>query len=349
MMFARPIGCLALWTAACLRLTGAEAVPDYPADGPSYHVPFAAPVDFRHLESLRVLATLNGGPPLSFQVDTGSTGMVVSADDVPHLDPNAPPGMIRYSSSGVELHGVWTTVTVTFPGSQDSQGRVATAVLPVLAVKERRVTGEAVNAALHQPSLHPQAHMLGVGFGRGVAGEPHKNPFVTLREMEAGVMRRGDLITRTGFELGLTAQNVGAGYVFQKLVERPVAAETHRLAPALRDWVTTPGLTTVDSLDSPLGTVLIDTGLTNMMIANPRVPAGTDVPPGTRVTVRLLSGKLQYSFTVGDRNNPLTPRRVTWIKATRGASVNTGLRALAGFDYLYDADGGYLGLRPIAP
>ena len=65
------------------------------------------------------------------------------------------------------------------------------------------------------------------------------------------------------------------------------------------------------------------------------------------VTLNLLSGRLHYGFKVGDTSNPLTPRRVTRTKLVHGVTVNTGLRALSAFDYLYDADGGYLGLRPV--
>jgi len=330
----------------CAVAAAAAPAPDYSAFAQSYHIPFATPVDYQHLDILRVRASINGGPPTNFQVDTGSTGVVVSADEVPNIDPSAPAGMIRYTSSGVELSGVWTTATISFPDARDSQGRMATALVPVLAVKERKVSGSAVNAASHQPSLHPKAHMFGIGFGRGTEGEPHKNPFVNLREMAAGSMRRGYLITRTGMDLGLTARDVGVGYVFQKLAERPISAAARRLSPALKDWVTAPGSTTVDSLDSPMGTMLLDTGLTNMMIANPEGPFAGDVAAGAHVTVHLLGGQLQYSFTVGDVRDPAMPRRVTWIKPTHGAYVNTGLRALAHFDYLYDADGGYLGLRP---
>jgi hypothetical protein len=96
-----------------------------------------------------------------------------------------------------------------------------------------------------------------------------------------------------------------------------------------------------------MGTVLMDTGLTNMMLAAPDGPTPGDVPAGSRVTINLLAGKLHYSFKVGDFDDPLTPRKVSWIKPTHGVYVNTGLRALAAFDYLYDADGGYLGLRPV--
>ena len=51
--------------------------------------------------------------------NTGSTGVNVGADDMPNIAANAPAGSITYSSSGVELNGVWTPVTITFPDSKD--------------------------------------------------------------------------------------------------------------------------------------------------------------------------------------------------------------------------------------
>lgn len=103
----------------------------------------------------------------------------------------------------------------------------------------------------------------------------------------------------------------------------------------------------MDNFHAKMGTVLIDTGLTNMMLAAPDGPSPGEVPAGARVTVHLLGGKLHYSFTSGDTADSLTPRKTTWIKPTHGVFVNTGLRALSAFDYLFDADGGYLGLRPV--
>jgi hypothetical protein len=49
-----------------------------------------------------------------------------------------------------------------------------------------------------------------------------------------------------------------------------------------------------------------------------------------------------YGFTVGARGNPLHPERVEVVH-DRGVFVNTGRMFLEGFDYLYDADGGYVG------
>ena len=165
--------------------------------------------------------------------------------------------------------------------------------------------------------------------------------------MVAGTMRRGYTITRDGFTLGLTPATVGSGYEFTKLTERKVSADAAAMRPGLKDWETAPGSVTVGTVTSPMGSVLMDTGLTNMMIGIPGQPSGQEIPAGTHVTLHLLNGRMDYGFDTGDTSNPLTPRRVTWIKAAKAPFVNTGLRALGGFDYLYDADGGYLGLRGV--
>jgi hypothetical protein len=56
-------------------------------------------------------------------------------------------------------------------------------------------------------------------------------------------------------------------------------------------------------------------------------------------------GDLSYRFAVGD-GGPQTPTVVHHAPARNGTFVNTGLRALGHYDLLYDADGGFLGLRP---
>jgi hypothetical protein len=322
----------------------AQSPPDYSAFRQSYQLPYAQAEDFQHLDkTLKVRAQINGGPVGDFTVDTGSVGIVVGADDVPSIDPHAKPGQLRYSSSGLELHGVWTTATVTFP---DAHG-AATAVVPVLAVTSSVCTGSGVNASGCHASDHPKIHMMGVGFGRGEEAHPEKNPFLNLNEMRAGTMHRGYILTHRGITLGLTAEAVGAGFVWQKLTAKAVSSETKAAQPSLHDWETASGSFRVETLQSGAGTVLMDTGLTNMMLAIPDGPRG-DVPDGKTVTIDLLGGKLHYSFKAGDDTDPQTPRRVSWVKASHGIFVNTGLRALASFDYLFDSDGGWLALRPLA-
>jgi len=343
-------------TGACATEDGPPATrqtppPDYSSYTQSYRVPFGniRPVDFDHLQGLSVRASLNGGPPMRFQVDTGSTGVIVGAGEVPNIDPNAPAGSITYTSSGIELDGVWTPVTITFPDSNDGHGNIATAVVPVLAVSERKIHPGAVNSGTLKPMSNPKVYMFGIGSGRGKEPHQERNPWVNLKEMQAGSMRRGYAITRDGITLGLTPDAVGKGYLFEKLKEHtglPTTAPATQ--PGSKDWDSSTGWITVGGAKQEEAGMLLDTGLTNLMIELPDVAVPSDVADGTEVSVNLLGGKLQYSFKVGDTANPATPRKVTYVKRAAGPLVNTGLRVLSLYDYLYDADGGYLGLKPVA-
>jgi hypothetical protein len=76
-------------------------------------------------------------------------------------------------------------------------------------------------------------------------------------------------------------------------------------------------------------------------VAGPRT-AGTE---RTSLTIWLPGQNppnATYSFTVGDWSNPLHPAKVE-IVHDPGTFVNTGRMFLHGFDYLYDAAGGYVG------
>jgi hypothetical protein len=339
---------LAMTAVARAAEPSGDSVPDYSKYTQSYRVPFANAVDYNRLKTMEVRVSLNGGPPIKMQVDTGSVGVIAGASDIRNVDPNAPAGSITYSSSGVEIDGVWTPVTITFLDAKDADGKPLTAQVPVLAAMERKTSGIGVNAGkVKPPQKNPKIYMFGVGFGRGKEAHPERNPFLNLAAMHAGTMRRGYTITPAGYALGLTPDVVGSGYVFQKLKEKTLIPEVADKTPGLKDWQTTPGSVTVKGETSPMGLVLMDTGLTNMILGSDNPTLG-DVPDGTDITVNLLSGKLHYSFKVGDKDNPLTPRKVSNVKSSLGGiTINTGLHALTAFDYLFDGDGGYLALRPL--
>lgn len=203
--------------------------PDFSSYTRSYRIPFGntKPVDFAHLQTMLVRVSINGGPPMRMQVDTGSTGVIAGAADVPDIAPDAPAGSISYVSSGVELKGVWTPATITFPDAKDENGNVATAIVPVLAVHERLTREGAVNSGKFQVTRNPKIYMFGVGSGRGKVPQQEKNPFLNLKEMQDGAMRQGYMIGPQGFTPGLTAANVGEGFLFEKLRERTGPAGTH--------------------------------------------------------------------------------------------------------------------------
>ena len=128
--------------------------PDYSTFTRSYTLPYTGAVDFCSL--IHVHASINGGPVGSFDVDTGSVGIVVSADDVPNIDPNGEKGSITYSSSGIELDGIWTLATVHFPDAIADDGKPAPldVKVKVLAVTKRLCHDMGPNSGKCTPSDH---------------------------------------------------------------------------------------------------------------------------------------------------------------------------------------------------
>jgi hypothetical protein len=375
----------ALAVAASAALAGRAATTEPTATAPDYapftrsvHVPFGRyatragspaatrpAVNFDHLTSMNVRISVNGGPPLNVQVDTGSTGVILGATEVPGYDPHGEPGSITYSSSGVELDGTWSNCEITFLDAESPDGKPVVTHVPVLAATRTVIHPGAVNNGGRSPTTAstapyvsarvPHPYMFGVGFGRGKDPHPERNPFLNLTQMRNGTMRRGYIINRDGYTLGLTAKDVGTGWSYQKLNERTVSTQSTQLAPGLKDWETSRGWVVVDGKREPEAPILLDTGLTNFMLWQPGLPAVIDLPRGTAVEVNLLGGQLHYSFKSVEAKDkwpgdPVVPLKLSRCPTTSPvSSVNTGLRAFAIYDYLYDADGGYLGLRPTRP
>ena len=76
------------------------------------------------------------------------------------------------------------------------------------------------------------------------------------------------------------------------------------------------------------------------------------VGPGTKVTISLVpdaqarGAVSDYTFAVGDAADPLAPGRVILLeRGDQPTFVNTSLRLLNGFEYLFDAENGIVGYR----
>jgi hypothetical protein len=306
----------------------------------TFAIPWVDSPDFATLShTLKIAASVNGGTVSSYTVDTGSVGIVVPASEVPNIPAGSPAGTITYSSSGLKLTGVWATLPISFPQAVNETGAnlAAQATVPVLAVTEASCTGSGVNGGRCRAKI---PHMLGVGFGRGTRAEtsPAHNPFLNLTEMVAGTMRRGYIIGRGGLSLGLTGSNTNGAWTMQRLTDAGIpAAGTHH------DWHMLAGGFTLGAGAKLSGRVLIDTGLLNMIVEDGSLPSKGPVAAGTLMTIEL--GSVSYRFSIGD-GGVQTPTAVNYARASHGTFVNTGLRALGHYDLLFDADGGYLGLRP---
>jgi len=283
------------------------------------------------------------GALVSAVMDTGSTGVVISATSLPNIDrlPSLGPGEITYSSSGRIMNGHWVVTPLVIAGRS---GMVRTKPIAVLAVDSISCTATARRCTPEQRPTH--VAMLGIGFGRQhdrqPGGTPEHNPLLNL----ASGGRHSYVITRRGIAIG--AGNTGFATV----------QLTRNATPG--DWATPPACIALNDGPASCGTVLVDTGITGMFLTLPpeRLPAGSaeakTLPAGTTIAIALVpagKGVAPVSHVVRvDGGDAAAPSTVTLSGIGRRPTfVNTGAHLLNAFDYLYDADAGLVGYRPAAP
>jgi hypothetical protein len=247
----------------------------------------------------------------------------------------------------------WVTTPVTVEGGDGT--RFETKPIPVLAVSRIECRANARNC---QPEDAPKGvAMLGVGFGREHDGQeqstPDKNPF--LAPTASGERhQRGYIVTRTGIRVGLTASDTADGFAFVKLAPN---------AKYVGDWAAAPVCITVDGkLPAACGASLVDTGVTGMYITLPATLAAGKTGNNGKGEMTLADGtrlgfafpgkdpekpieSAGYGFAVGGTGNSLAPDFLVLNTVRPQPFVNTSVRFLNGFDYLYDADGGMVGYR----
>ena len=327
--------------AACLPAgTSAWAQPNLYSGLSTIEIPYAnGPMRAEHTPEIRL--KLRGAAPRRFGMDTGSTGIVVAAE---HYEPgpgdtNDGPGQLTYNSSGRVLHGTHHTTDVEILNNDDRP--VATARVQVLRVD--RITCLR-NARDCRPNPHPRGvAFMGIGFDRaaaqGTGDTAPRNPFVNITS--PGSVRPGYIVTRTGIHLGMSAA-LTRNFAFVKLSPKGTSS-----AGGLAQWNAAPLTVSVDG-QVGTGTMLPDTGINYMFLSPPpgsSLARGARVPEGTRIEM-WMPGQggpgASYQVTVGDRGNPMHPERVVVVNDP-GVFVNTGRMFFEGFNYLYDAVGGYVG------
>ncbi|MGU3494480.1 hypothetical protein ACLBXM_10600 [Xanthobacteraceae bacterium A53D] len=355
----RPLRVLFGLATLLLAAGAAQAqVPDFAGSAGARLLPYfdAPPPGEPMLRSPSLSIRFPGGEPHRAIMDTGSTGVVVSASSIPGFGQlqQIGPGELTYSSSGRIERGVWVITQLTIAGADGAS--VTTRPMPVLAVTEIACLREARNC---RPEMDPRGiGMIGIGFGREQdaqsKGTPDHNPFLNVEGMGSpgapGRLRRGYVVSRNAVLVGLEAR-AAHGFSFVKLEQ----------SPTYPDWAPAPVCISVGGVTPPdCGTMLMDTGVTTMYLrVTPAQLEGQTYPnergapvlnPGTSVALSMSGAKgIGYSFNVDDRGNPVAPEAVVLVRsdANPGAFVNTSVRFLNGFDYLYDADGGHVGFRPL--
>lgn len=299
-----------------------------------------------------------GGAVHRAVMDTGSTGVVISATSIAGFETLTPlgPGEITYTSSGRIMRGVNVRVPVTIVGADGTS--LTTSPIPVLAVTRIDCLKTARDC---RPVDAPRrVSMLGIGFARAhdrqPGAGPQRNPFLNLPRMGgAGQPARGYVVSRSGVQVGIAESDKAAFARTNALVKLKSDA-------ARGDWEATPVcLALAGRMPAACGTLLMDTGVSTMYLTLPA--AQTDgletvdlrgervLADGARLDIRPGPGEgaPAYGFTTGE-NDPAAPERVILVgDGQRRPFVNTSVRALNAFDYLFDADAGLVGFRPRAP
>ncbi len=311
---------------------------------------------------LSLAVKVNGGNTLFPTMDTGSTGVAISANLLSLASPSGEQGWVFYNSTGLLLTGVYNTVTLTLLGGKDAAGNPATveATLPILVVTGATCLGIGANAQdCNAGNGQSNTLMMGVGFDRNTMGtgavntsnpsaaasylnnapttSQAYNPFLNIAGMSSGDLRRGYIVTPDGVALGLTAANTSAAaYTYGQL-----ALASAGQNGAANNWQAVQATVTAGTVRGT-GTLLMDTGVSDAFIGLPGAPT-TQAANGTLVTLSLVGGSATYSFVVGDTANPQTPNPV-YLFNPASTFVNSSLHTYAGFNVLFDADGGFVGI-----
>jgi hypothetical protein len=303
----------------------------------SYPVPFTSKSSLA--AGFHVRASLGGGAPHTFLVDTGSVGILAPRQtlgpDYQNFDPSQDI-KFEYVSSGNVYLGQWVEVPLVLgvPEEWDGTGDFPIAHVEVFAVD--------------RPADFDRG-VFGVGFAIGgrADGGPTRNPLLHMT-YEGQRLSHGYIVSTKGIDVGLTPLNT-EGFAFIAL-SRDASGD---------DWLQPLGSVALTgdfsadgfSADLPF---LMDTGISKMILwlsanhAPPNLPSHSAFPSGIAVIVSTpppgqgAEPSLQYSFATGDASMPMAPSQVEW---RAGNGINTGRNVLAGADYLYDATAGNIGFR----
>jgi hypothetical protein len=323
----------------------AAVVPAADAQQPAFKVLYAERINLD--TTLKVMLDFGTGVRHPFVVDTGSVGIVVPESELPRSVKKAAAGSIRYTSSGLVVEGFWTE---PIDVKLDVSGAIAH--VPVFAATSSTCVQPSSNSC--NPGSLPR--MMGIGFGRPESyASPDRNPLIQIANLPSGTPSNYR-ITHFGIDLGIVnAENIEGMHTMRlKNFTRHGLSEQ-----SVTDYRTPTGTIRVNDGRRQHASILIDTGITDALIALDRgEPSGclplTPAPgvnctvnDGTKFTVSMLDGAAKLSFVASDHTKT-TPSSAHWIHLSRqeGNFINTGIRPLARFDIFYDYTNGLFGLSP---
>lgn len=349
-------------TVAAILGTGSMTAPVFLAhhisckygNTPAYLVHQHDPMLYGPSGGYRIRMSIAGGETEGLQLDTGSTGFLISASALKKSNPQqiVGPGQIGFETlepSGLMYVGHYYLAPVTLIDPAKSQVIAQTIPMEVLAVEFVCSPGSKCKA-------ENGVALMGVGFGRPTPppGQvylktPLENPFLQLQDAVEGSLHSGYVLSKDHLWLGLSAQSTAN-------FDPPTFAKLKKFPQRPGDWEGPPGCLSFDRGAFQCGSMLVDVGIDGM------IAAGFTKPPLgpsslTHITVQSPSATqaaLSYAFSypVAAQATPPAPdpnfigtgRAIEWLPSSGPTPfLNTGRDAIAAADYLYDAACGYVG------
>lgn len=294
-------------------------------------------------------------------LDSGSTIFALDQKLVPqYKEEGHRKGLIEYESGiggvdGYRYEGYWVPVKVTFGDTvkSDEWKNTATSEIDLLVVNKKYD-----NNVLLEGEGVANTHYIGISFGYdfapGSGFTPDKNPLLAVKHFNNSVIadktfRAGYILHKKSVEIGLTAKNTES-FKWKRLDKRKNKDI---------DWYWDPLSFELSINDSAWmqGNVLLDTGVTKMLIASPKYEDDPNIfkndnPDPVEIKMRFSSEDTsfpEFSFEWPGNGEPGLPSQIHYQKSINtSAFVNTGQNFYDKFDTMFDADGGCWGIKVIA-
>lgn len=362
-----------------LNMAKAPRRPTYAAFTESVRIPFT---DSDSVDSTPSIAINVSGKVIpNVGIDSGSTIFALSDWLVPDFPEeqaeidklNLKPGEIEYVGAS-KWKGYWFPVKVTFLNVDEA---LATSELDVLVIVEQFDK----NGNLKPEEKQEPVHYMGIRFGREIEPDlvysPDKNALLTVKTIKGIAIdpksfRTGYILHRRSLEIGLTAENTKS-FQCTELTKThhsdiPFYWDPPTMEVSIKDHVKESGWI--------LGELLVDTGLAHMQIGSPQYienPSITkeDLPGPLDVAIR-FSPKIrdpplahpavenpdledpredlpavEYAFHWPGKGEAGLPHGISYYRSGKDSFVNTGKHIHDRFDTMFDAVGGYWGIRKI--
>jgi hypothetical protein len=349
--------------------------PDYSGFTKSLQIPFTNEDEPGSTPAIAV--AVNGVKIENAGLDSGSSIFALGQNFVPSFQEKDKlrPGSVGYTS-GRLWEGYWYKATVTFQDTWDAKVPPkikVTSKVDVLVITKQTLTGyeetKGEDGKMHREKIvteehDPEIHYIGIGFGIVDDGNkgytPNKNPLLSVTQyndepVEDRTFRRGYILRRRSVEIGLTKENIKS-FGCTKL--------SNSSSPNTKwYWNRVNFALQLNGKKMMYGDALIDTGVSVMTIwstdyqAEDYIKDDTDgsilLRPESVVKFYFPNEKInlaEYSFTWLGKDGvkeSLMPKLVYYDKSAydNRATVNTGQNFYYEFETLFDAYGGFWGVK----